>query len=113
MTYGYSRQRLDSLARNILIGMELVDKRVDMIKGKKVKKNLTEEEELAAIRETNDFFNNSATMRKLDNLKKLIVDNSFQDRFNNLYNGVKETPLSRLNEMNMSVSFNPYDVKED
>ena len=36
----YENKRLNDLAKNILIGMELVDKRVDTLGGKKVKKEL-------------------------------------------------------------------------
>ena len=107
----YSNKRLDDLAKNILIGMELVDKRVDTLGGRKAKKNLNEEEQLKAMKETNDFFNNKRTQRKLEALKNLIVDNSYQERFNNLYQGISETPQSQLNEMNVAVSFNPYDEK--
>lgn len=112
MNYNYGSKRLDDLAKNILFGMELVDKRVDTLKGKKAKKTLTEEEELMAMKETNDFFEDKKTQKKLEYLKKLIVDNSYRDRFNELYKGASATPQSRLDEMNMTVSFNPYDVKE-
>jgi hypothetical protein len=103
---------LNDLAKNILIGMELVDKRVDTLGGKKVKKELNEEEQLEAMRETRDFFENKRNQAKLEALKKLIVDNQYQERLNNLYNGVKETPQSRLNEMNMAVTYNPYNEKD-
>ena len=108
----YDNKRLNDLAKNILIGMELVDKRVDTLGGKKVKKELNEEEQLEAMRETRDFFENKRNQAKLEALKKLIVDNQYQERLNNLYNGVKETPQSRLNEMNMAVTYNPYNEKE-
>ena len=108
----YDNKRLNDLAKNILIGMELVDKRVDTLRGKKVKKELTEEEQLQAMKETNDFFENKRNKVKLEALKNLIVDNSYQERFQNLYKGIKETPQSQLNEMNMAVSFNPYDEKD-
>ena len=42
----YDNKRLNDLAKNILIGMELVDKRVDTLGGKKVKKELNTEEVL-------------------------------------------------------------------
>jgi hypothetical protein len=108
----YDNKRLNDLAKNILIGMELVDKRVDTIGGKKVKKELNEEEQLEAMRETRDFFENKRNQAKLEALKKLIVDNQYQERFNNLYKGIKETPQSQLNEMNMAVTYNPYSEKE-
>lgn len=108
----YDNKRLNDLAKNILIGMELVDKRVDTLGGKKVKKELNEEEQLEAMRETRDFFENKRNQVKLEALKKLIVDNQFQERFNNLYKGIKETPQSQLNEMNMAVTYNPYSEKE-
>lgn len=108
----YDNKRLNDLAKNILIGMELVDKRVDTLGGKKVKKELNEEEQLAAMRETRDFFENKRNQAKLEALKKLIVDNQYQERFNNLYKGIKETPQSQLNEMNMAVTYNPYSEKE-
>lgn len=108
----YDNKRLNDLAKNILIGMELVDKRVDTLGGKKVKKELNEEEQLEAMRETRDFFENKRNQAKLEALKKLIVDNQYQERLNNLYNGVKETPQSRLNEMNMAVTYNPYNEKD-
>ena len=108
----YDNKRLNDLAKNILIGMELVDKRVDTLGGKKVKKELNEEEQLEAMRETRDFFENKRNQAKLEELKKLIVDNQYQERLNNLYNGVKETPQSRLNEMNMAVTYNPYNEKD-
>jgi len=108
----YDNKRLNDLAKNILIGMELVDKRVDTLGGKKVKKELNEEEQLEAMRETRDFFENKRNQVKLEALKKLIVDNQYQERFNNLYKGIKETPQSQLNEMNMAVTYNPYSEKE-
>lgn len=108
----YDNNRLNDLAKNILIGMELVDKRVDTLGGKKVKKELNEEEQLEAMRETRDFFANKRNQAKLEALKKLIVDNQYQERFNNLYKGIKETPQSQLNEMNMAVTYNPYSEKE-
>ena len=108
----YDNKRLNDLAKNILIGMELVDKRVDTLGGKKVKKELNEEEQLEAMRETRDFFTNKRNQAKLEALKKLIVDNQYQERFNNLYKGIKETPQSQLNEMNMAVTYNPYSEKE-
>lgn len=108
----YDNKRLNDLAKNILIGMELVDKRVDTLGGKKVKKELNEEEQLEAMRETRDFFENKRNQDKLEALKKLIVDNQYQERFNNLYKGIKETPQSQLNEMNMAVTYNPYSEKE-
>ena len=108
----YDNKRLNDLAKNILIGMELVDKRVDTLGGKKVKKELNEEEQLEAMRETRDFFENKRNQAKLEALKKLIIDNQYQERLNNLYNGVKETPQSRLNEMNMAVTYNPYNEKD-
>ena len=108
----YDNKRLNDLAKNILIGMELVDKRVDTLGGKKVKKELNEEEQLEAMGETRDFFANNRNQAKLEALKKLIVDNQYQERFNNLYKGIKETPQSQLNEMNMAVTYNPYSEKE-
>ena len=108
----YDNNRLNNLAKNILIGMELVDKRVDTLGGKKVKKELDEQEQLKAMKETQDFFANKRMQKKLEALKNLIVDNSYQERFQNLYKGVKATPQSQLNEMNMAVTFNPYDIKE-
>ena len=108
----YGNKRLNDLAKNILIGMELVDKRVDTLGGKKVKKELNEEEQLEAMRETRDFFENKRNQAKLEALKKLIVDNQYQERFNNLYKGIKETPQSQLNEINMAVTYNPYSEKE-
>ena len=108
----YDNNRLNKLAKNILIGMELVDKRVDTLGGKKVKKELNEEEQLKAMKETQDFFANKRMQKKLEALKNLIVDNSYQERFQNLYKGVETTPQNQLNEMNMAVTFNPYDVKE-
>ncbi len=108
----YDNKRLNDLAKNILIGMELVDKRVDTLGGKKVKKELNEEEQLEAMKETRDFFSNKRNQAKLEALKKLIVDNQYQERFNNLYKGIKETPQSQLNEMNMAVIYNPYSEKE-
>ena len=108
----YDNKRLNDLAKNILIGMELVDKRVDTLDGKKVKKELNEEEQLEAMTETRDFFANNRNQAKLEALKKLIVDNQYQERFNNLYKGIKETPQSQLNEMNAAVTYNPYSEKE-
>ena len=108
----YDNKRLNDLAKNILIGMELVDKRVDTLGGKKVKKELNEEEQLEAMKETRDFFSNKRNQAKLEALKKLIVDNQYQERFSNLYKGIKETPQSQLNEMNMAVTYNPYSEKE-
>lgn len=111
MNYCYNGKRLNDLAKNILIGMELVDKRVDTLGGKKVKKELNEEEQMMAIKETNDFFSDKRMQKKLEALKNLIVDNTYQDRFKQLYKGVTETSQNQINEMNMSVSYNPYDEK--
>lgn len=108
----YSNNRLNDLAKNILIGMELVDKRVDTLKGRKIKKELNEEEQLAAMKETDDFFANKRNQEKLEALKNLIVDNQYRERLSNLYKGATETPQSRLDEMNAAVMFNPYNEKE-
>ena len=81
----YENKRLNDLAKNILIGMELVDKRVDTLGGKKVKKELNEEEQLKAMKETNDFFADKRMQRKLEALKDLIVDNSYNERFKKIY----------------------------
>ena len=107
----YTNKRLNDLAKNILIGMELVDKRVDTLKGRKVKKELNEEEQLMAMKETNDFFANKSMQKKLEALKNLIVDNSYHDRFTKLYNGAQATSQSQINEMNMAVTFDPYSEK--
>ena len=112
MEYGYNENRLNNLAKNILIGMELVDKRVDTLGDRKVKKELNEEEQLQAIKETNNFFNDKRMQNKLKALKGLIVDNSYKERLNELYNGIQATPQSKLNEMNMSVTYNPYNEKD-
>ena len=112
MNYGYSNKRLDDLAKNILIGMELVDKRVDTLKGKKVKKELNEEEQLRAMKETDDFFNDKRNQAKLEALKGLIVDNTYRNQLNELYKGATATSQGDIDRMNMSVSFNPYSVKE-
>ena len=112
MNYGYSNKRLDDLAKNILIGMELVDKRVDTLKGKKVKKELNEEEQLRAMKETDDFFNDKRNQAKLEALKGLIVDNTYRNQLNELYKGAAATSQGEIDRMNMSVSFNPYSVKE-
>lgn len=111
MNYSYNGKRLNDLAKNILIGMELVDKRVDTLGGKKVKKELNEEEQMMAIKETNDFFSDKRMQKKLEVLKNLIVDNTYQDRFKQLYKGTNETPSNLINEMNMAVSYNPYNEK--
>lgn len=108
----YENKRLNDLAKNILIGMELVDKRVDTLGGKKVKKELNEEEQRQAIKETNDFFSNKRMQRKLEALKDLIVDNTYREQLQNLYKGAKATPDSQINSMNMEVKFNPYNEKE-
>ena len=108
----YENKRLNDLAKNILIGMELVDKRVDTLVGKKVKKELNEEEQRQAIKETNDFFSNKRMQRKLEALKDLIVDNTYREQLQNLYKGAKATSDSQINSMNMEVKFNPYNEKE-
>jgi hypothetical protein len=78
----YDNDRLHKLAKNILIGMELVDKRVDSIKKANVKKELNEEETRQAIAETNAFFSDRKMQRKLEALKSLIVDNTHQNQLN-------------------------------
>ena len=110
----YDSDRLHKLAKNILIGMELVDKRVDSIKKANVKKELNEEETRQAIAETNAFFADRKMQRKLEALKSLIVDNTYQNQLNELYAGQKMnvTPQSRLDEMNMKVTYNPYNEKD-
>jgi hypothetical protein len=110
----YDNDRLHKLAKNILIGMELVDKRVDSIKKANVKKELNEEETRQAIAETNAFFADRKMQRKLEALKSLIVDNTYQNQLNELYAGQKMnvTPQSRLDEMNMKVTYNPYNEKD-
>ena len=110
----YDNDRLHKLAKNILIGMELVDKRVDSIKKANVKKELNEEETRQAIAETNAFFADRKMQRKLEALKSLIVDNTYQNQLNELYAGqsMNVTPQSRLDEMNMKVTYNPYDEKD-
>jgi hypothetical protein len=110
----YGNDRLHKLAKNILIGMELVDKRVDSIKKANVKKELNEEETRQAIAETNAFFADRKMQRKLEALKSLIVDNTYQNQLNELYAGqsMNVTPQSRLDEMNMKVTYNPYNEKD-
>jgi hypothetical protein len=110
----YDNDRLHKLAKNILIGMELVDKRVDSIKKANVKKELNEEETRQAIAETNAFFADRKMQRKLEALKSLIVDNTYQNQLNELYAGqsMNVTPQSRLDEMNMKVTYNPYNEKD-
>ena len=70
-----------------------------------------EEEQLMAMKETNDFFANKSMQKKLEALKNLIVDNSYHDRFTKLYNGAQATSQSQINEMNMAVTFDPYSEK--
>jgi hypothetical protein len=110
----YDNDRLHRLAKNILIGMELVDRRVDSIKKANVKKELNEEETRQAIAETNAFFADRKMQRKLEALKSLIVDNTYQNQLNELYAGqsMNVTPQSRLDEMNMKVTYNPYNEKD-
>ena len=110
----YDNDRLHKLAKNILIGMELVDKRVDSIKKANVKKELNEEETRQAIAETNAFFADRKMQRKLEALKSLIVDNTYQNQLNELYakQNMDVTPQSRLDEMNMKVNYNPYNEKD-
>ena len=110
----YDNDRLHRLAKNILIGMELVDRRVDSIKKANVKKELNEEETRQAIAETNAFFADRKMQRKLEALKSLIVDNTYQNKLNELYAGqsMNVTPQSRLDEMNMKVNYNPYNEKD-
>jgi hypothetical protein len=110
----YDSDRLHKLAKNILIGMELVDKRVDSIKKANVKKELNEEETRQAIAETNAFFADRKMQRKLEALKSLIVDDTYQNRLNEMYAGqsMNVTPQSRLDEMNMKVTYNPYNEKD-
>ena len=52
--------------------------------------------------------------RKLEALKSLIVDNTYQNQLNEMAKGqnMSITPQSRFNEMNMRVDFNPYDEKD-
>ncbi len=110
----YDNDRLHKLAKNILIGMELVDKRVDSIKKANVKKELNEEETRQAIAETNAFFADRKMQRKLEALKSLIVDNTYQNQLNEIYGNqsMNITPQSRLDEMNMKVNYNPYNEKD-
>jgi len=110
----YDNDRLHKLAKNILIGMELVDKRVDSIKKANVKKELNEEETRQAIAETNAFFADRKMQRKLEALKSLIVDNTYQNQLNEIYGNqsMNIMPQSRLDEMNMKVNYNPYNEKD-
>jgi hypothetical protein len=110
MNYGYDGNRLHNLAKNILIGMEVVDKRVDNLSGN-VKKELNEEEQRKAIAETNAFFANKRMQKKLEALKSLIVDNTYRNQLNELYRGASTTPQSTINEMNMKVTYDPYSEK--
>ena len=114
MNRSYDGNRLHNLAKNILIGMELVDKRVDSITKANVKKELNEEETRQAIAETNAFFADRKMQRKLEALKSLIVDNTYQNQLNELYakQNMDITPQSRLDEMNMKVNYNPYNEKD-
>ena len=114
MNRSYDGNRLHNLAKNILIGMELVDKRVDSITKGKVKKELNEEETRQAMAETNAFFADRKMQRKLEALKSLIVDNTYQNQLNELYakQNMDITPQSRLDEMNMKVNYNPYNEKD-
>lgn len=110
----YDNDRLHRLAKNILIGMELVDRRVDSIKKANVKKELNEEETRQAIAETNAFFADRKMQRKLEALKSLIVDNTYQNQLHEIYGNqcMNVTPQSRLDEMNMKVNYNPYNEKD-
>ena len=114
MNRSFDSNRLHNLAKNILIGMELVDKRVDSITKGKVKKELNEEETRQAVAETNAFFADRKMQRKLEALKSLIVDNTYQNQLNELYakQNMDITPQSRLDEMNMKVNYNPYNEKD-
>ena len=114
MNRSFDSNRLHNLAKNILIGVELVDKRVDSITKGKVKKELNEEETRQAVAETNAFFADRKMQRKLEALKSLIVDNTYQNQLNELYakQNMDITPQSRLDEMNMKVNYNPYNEKD-
>ena len=108
----YDERRLMELAKNILFGMDVVDKRVDNLP-KNVKKELNEREQFEAELETRRFFNSKETQRRLEKLKSLIVDDSSQKKFEQLWSGdLQKTPQSRIDEMNETVSFNPYSVRD-
>ena len=96
------------LAKNILFGMDVVDKRVDT-RPKNIKKELNEEEQYQAMLETNRFFESKETQRRLERLRNLIVDDTNQKKMEKLWGGsMQTTPQSRIDELNMKVSYNPY-----
>ena len=105
--YSYG-SRLDELARNILFGMEIVDKRVDS-RPKNIKKELDEEEAKQAMMEQDRFFSDERTKKKLERLKFLITDESNQKKLQNIWEGkLTPTPTSTFKNMNMKVEYNPY-----
>lgn len=92
--------RLEELARNILFGMEMVDKRVDN-RPKNVKRELNEDEQRQAIMESNRFFADKKTQEKLERLKYLISDDTNQRKFQDLWgDGMACTPQHVIDSMN-------------
>lgn len=106
-SYDYN-SRLNELARNILFGMEIVDKRVDT-RPKNIKRELNEEETKQAMLEQEKFFGDKRIQEKLERLKFLITDDSNQKKIQKIWEGkLATTPQSEFDRRNMSVGYDPY-----
>ena len=106
-SYDYN-SRLNELARNILFGMEIVDKRVDS-RPKNIKRELNEEEARQAMMEQDSFFADKKIQEKLERLKFLIVDDSNQKKLDKIWEGkLSQTPQYEFDRRNMRVEYNPY-----
>ena len=96
----YGNERLMELAKNILFGMEIVDKRVDN-RPKNIKKELNEEEQRQAMLDEEKFFADKRMQEKLERLKYLIADETMQKKFKDAYgDNVTCTPQSVFESMN-------------
>lgn len=97
--------RLGELARNILFGMEMVDKRVDT-RPKSVKRELNEDEKRQAMMENDRFFADKAIQEKLDRLKYFISDETNQKKLQKIWgNDMSCTPEHVIESMNAKTKF--------
>ena len=101
----YGNDRLMELAKNILFGMEIVDKRVEN-RPKNIKQELNEEERKQAMLEQEMFFSDKRMQEKLDRLKFLIKDETNQNKFKEAYgDDMNCTPQSVFESMNAKTKY--------
>lgn len=88
----YDSNRLASLARNILFGMDVVSKRCDAIyesaKDKKLEDvnfDMSEDAKRRAINENKKFFSDSSVQKRLKMLQEMIVDDTHLNKLRALY----------------------------